>query len=173
MTQQRQTFIDDPEYLKRWFLEKGHPFLVFRTADLMELLASDQRMFLRTVQTVVPAELRTGPIPERDDDLRGYLQRSVGFRGYVRVPIDRLIGKLEFDDLRRFQGFCTVYRSVRENKFEPSRVEDCDCIIKNGPPPKKDCEKCEGTGRLTVLLEVSDVETALAEGRDWAEIEGI
>lgn len=163
----RQTYIDDPQYLKRWFLEKGHPFLVFRTADLMEMIASDQRLFLVTTQKIAPDQLTSGPVPERDDDLRGYLQRSVGFLGYVKVSVAALIDGLPFEDLRRFQGFCSIYKSVRENKFEPSRVEECEC------GGKRDCKFCEGTGRVTVLLEMSLVEEAIAAGKPFDEIEGL
>lgn len=163
----RKTWIDDPEYLRRWFLEKEHPFLVFRTADLMDMIASDQRLFLKTVQLVAPGQLRAGPPPGRDEDLRRYLQRSVGLLGYVRVSVESLIDGLAFEELRRFQGFCSVYKDTRENKYEPIRVEDCEC----GGADR--CLRCEGTGRITVLLEVSAVEQQLASGADYSEVDGL
>jgi hypothetical protein len=161
----RKLWIDDPDYLRRWFLAKGHPFVVFRIVDVLELLPSDQRDFIRLVQRAAPEQIRAAE-PEADGDLRRMLQAHVGRLGYVRLPVGAITKSIE--ELRQLQSFVYAYRSRREAKMEPMRVSDCDCRGKDA-----NCMYCGGKGVINTMLEMSDVEVQLAEGKPWDQVQGL
>lgn len=151
--------MDTPEHVRRFFLARGQPFIVFRTADILDLGEDDQRLFLDIVAKVFP-------LPAGGETVRTRIQR-LGLRGYCRLPIRALCQKLSIEELQVFQAFCYAYRDVRQAKMEPSVWKPCDCK----EATRKTCRYCGGEGRVHVLLEMSAVETALAQGKTWETID--
>ena len=159
----------DPKKLRDFFTKKGQPYLVIHTPDVMQMLQSDQCLYLQALKEVC------GWDDHKDLELVERIKRS-GFRGYVQIPIGILCDKLSMDALISWQGWVSAYQDVRLGKGGISKVEACDCtkLVGNGRPerqPNPKCNKCEGKGKLIILLEVSPLETALAEGKTWGEID--
>jgi hypothetical protein len=150
--------IEDPQYLARFFSEKGHPFFVIKISDVMDMLQSDQIDLLHFLKQLGHS------VPSNEMSLRNRIQR-IGFQGYASLSITDICNALEMKDLIKLQEWVAAYREVRQGKYEPSKIDDCDC---KGKVPK--CKKCEGTGKISVLLEVSEIEEKLAQGVSWEEI---
>jgi len=167
----RKIAIDDPDYLRRWFQLSGHPYLVFKVADLLEMTAGDQDLMVELVLNLEPAQGRG--VDDRfygasGSERRSALQR-IGFRGYIKFDVEAL-GMMSMETITGLQSFFNRYRQIRGDKFEPSTWEHCQCTHGGTRPADNNC-KCAGAGKIWTLHEVSEVESALAEGKDWDEID--
>jgi hypothetical protein len=147
--------IDTPERLLAWFKAKGHRNLVLRTADVFELAPIDQEDLADLLCKAVPNLPTPTPV-----NMRLWFQN----RGrHIVTAIDDLIEKLDMKDIARLQEIIGYYIEGRRGKGEPSKVEPCDCTD-GGRSPQPNCRLCDGTGRIHVLLEVTDEELQLANG---------
>ena len=172
--------MDTPQHVRDWFVAKGHPYLVFNVADVLEMVEDDQRLFLdimaragvgyapphitqHTPWGATSVPIHTPPAP----DLRGHIQRA-GTRGYALVDISRLC-EVTIEELQAVQALCVAYRDVRQGKLEPSIKSPCDCT--KGNRLDRGCPNCGGRGYVRVLLEMSEIEAALASGKTWEEID--
>jgi hypothetical protein len=148
--------IDTPERLLEWCRAKKHKNLVLRTADIFELAPLDQEALAELLQKAYH------PAPAGGQTLRLWYQ---GLGRHVVTPIAALLERLDMADLSRLQEILSYYVEGRRMKGEPSKTEDCDCTDGGKTSPRPDCRLCEGRGRLHVLLEVTDEELRLAEGK--------
>lgn len=171
MTEQprRKTAIDDPDYLRRWFQLSGHPFIVFRVADILGMTAEDQGHMIAILAELEPAQVPVAELPAEPAERRRALQR-VGHRGYVLVDVE-VIGSMAMDAIKGLQVLFGRYQQVRADKFEPSTWEWCRCTLRGSRPAPEDCRHCTGNGKIWTLHEMSELESALAEGQTWEEID--
>jgi len=153
--------MDSPEHLRAWFQAMGHPYLVFKIADVLDLDDDDQRLYLDLLDRfgkAPPLHLAT--------TTRRRVQRT-GTNGYSLIPLEDLCAEATIKDLQVVQALVENYRGVRQGKFEPSIVDDCTNCKGNGAK----CPHCDGTGKVRVLLEMSPLEIELARGTPWEDIE--
>lgn len=137
-----QNYIDDPDYLRRFFVKKGQPFIVFSVAAVMGMDPERHREFVNVLIATASPDEAAGPIPSDDVDLKEWIQRFGGFRGYARVDADALCRKLSMRALVQFQDFCHVYKEGRESRFEPVSMEPCDCRKIQGKVDSAQCMSC-------------------------------
>lgn len=154
--------MDTSDHVLAFFRAKNHKYLTFKLADVLEMPEDDQLLFLDVATRVNGAPLHNVP---PDASRRWRIQR-LGHRGYLTISIDALCSIFSIEELQAVQAVCYSYRDVRQGKFEPSKVVMCGCEGR-----RADCPECEGSGKTTVLLEMSDLETALAEGKSWTQID--
>lgn len=158
--------IDSPDRLRAFFALKGHKFLPIHLAEVigMDLPSRAEFIDMAYMQELVDAP--SGAVP--DDGYRSRLQ-NMGFGGYLLIPIDHLIQDVDLERLQRYQAWFMRYRESRAGRWEPHVTEACDCTKKTGVP-LEGCKQCDGTGELSILVEMSQLEEMLAEGIPWDQI---
>jgi hypothetical protein len=156
--------MDDPERLRKFFRAKGHKQLVFRVADVLDMRADDQSLLIDTM-----ARLGWATMPD-EVPLRSKLQ-AAGVRGYICLSIEMACQALSLEELQALQALIYSYKETRSTKWFPSVEKPCDCTDNGTKIARVGCTHCSGRGMVNILVELSDEEQLLAEGKTWEEID--
>lgn len=140
--------LDTPKHLWDWLHASGRKNLVLRVADVLGL---EERY-----QQRLAAHLG------HDDPVDRSWWQQKGVNGYITISWD-YFKDLTMAQLQDLQEILMHYVLVRQEKGEPSRKEVCEC--NRGDRPDPTCKYCDGTGAILVLLEMTEEEQRLAEGR--------
>lgn len=131
--------------------DRGQRFMVWRVADLIGMHPERQQDWLALHERITKTP-PTGTTPRRKI-------QYLGPTGYVLWSTEQLEA-LDMGACADLQDLVFHYEGVRQHKGEPCRSEPCTACK---PPHSKHCHQCAGTGRIWVLLEMSDEEIHLAQ----------
>ena len=152
--------IRSPEHLLRFFRESGMTNVVLRVADLVALPLSAQSIVVGTARKARVAD-EERLLEERGPS--GWLKHCFP-AGYVVLSVDTLCdGRFSMPELELLQAAVETYKDHRRQRGRPARQEPCNCVTGREPQHGgHPCRGCGGSGTVTVLLELSDEERALA-----------
>jgi len=150
--------IDTPEHLLAFFKAKGHVNMVLRIVDVLELIQDDFLFIKSVVSRVIGADQFGTP--------KIFFLRLFP-KGWIVLPWEKVLEGMKVPDMEKLQSALHAYKEIRWGKGEPNRVDPCPKCNGTGFKGTGDgkCENCDGSGKITTFLEMSDEEAAMAEGR--------